>query len=81
MYLLWFIPYLLKYILVAALVGGVVAVFFPPIGGGLFLLLLLGGVVAAWTDAKNKRRPHERQGEAEGFDQALRSVQHSFRQR
>lgn len=81
MQLIWFLPYLVKYLILAVLLGGLIGLIFPPIGGVVFLLLLIGGVGAAWTDAGKRRQAHEQQGEAEGFDQALRSVQNSFRQK
>ncbi len=80
MRVLWFLVYVLKYVLVAVVGGAVLGVIFPPVGGGLFLLLLIGGFVAAWTDSGERCRRHEQQGEIEGFDQALRSMQQELRQ-
>lgn len=76
----WFLVYVLKYLLVAAIMGALVGWIFPSVGGWIFLLLLLGGFFAAWDDAGEKSRSHEQQGETEGFDQALRSIQQEMRQ-
>ena len=76
----WFLLYILKYVLVAVIAGAILGVIFPPLGAGLFLFLLLGGFFAAWNDAGEKSRIHEQQGEIEGFDQALRSLQNEMRQ-
>jgi len=81
----WYLVYLLKYLLIGALISGIVAIFFPIGGFILGLICLIGAFPLAKEEYEDERAPvlkekaarkryKKLKHEFRGFDEALQHV-------
>lgn len=87
---LWIGWYLLKYLVMVLIVGGIATAFLPVAGPFIGLLLLIGSFPAAYDDfkeekwpqlmAQNAKKVYKKLGhEFQGFDEALRIARKQMR--